>query len=92
MKRDKMAFELITLALIVLIAIIGIVVLVKIGGLLLKIAVHVILGWIFLVLVNIIPFINIPINILTVLVAGFGGVFGVILLLIAQVLGINLAI
>jgi inhibitor of the pro-sigma K processing machinery len=83
-----MALDLITAAVIVIIALIGIIVIIKLGGLLLKILVHVILGWIFLVIVNLLPFINIPINILTVLIAGFGGVFGVILLIIAQALGL----
>jgi inhibitor of the pro-sigma K processing machinery len=87
-----MVLDIIGLAVIVILAIIGIFILIKIGGLLLKILVHAIFGWIILVLVNLIPSVNIPINILTVLVAGIGGVFGVILLLIAQALGINLAI
>jgi inhibitor of the pro-sigma K processing machinery len=82
-----MVFELVGIALLVIFIIVGVVVLVKIGGLLLRILLHVILGWILLFLVNLFPYVNIPINILTVLVAGFGGVFGVILLLIAQVLG-----
>jgi inhibitor of the pro-sigma K processing machinery len=82
-----MVFELVGIVLLVIFIIVGVVVLVKIGGLLLRILLHVILGWILLFLVNLFPYVNIPINILTVLVAGFGGVFGVILLLIAQVLG-----
>jgi inhibitor of the pro-sigma K processing machinery len=83
-----MALDLITAAVIVIIALIGIVIIIKLGGLLLKILVHVILGWIFLFIVNLLPFIDIPINIITVLIAGFGGVFGVILLIIAQALGL----
>lgn len=83
-----MVLDLITAAVIVIIALIGIVVLVKIGGLLLRILIHVIFGWIFLVIVNLLPFIDIPINIITVLIAGIGGVFGVILLIIAQALGL----
>ena len=82
-----MVLDLITAAILVVIAIIGIIILIKIGGLLLRILFHVILGWIFLFIVNLLPFIHIPINILTVLIAGFGGVFGVILLIIAQALG-----
>lgn len=82
-----MAFDLITAAIIVILALIGILILVKFGGLILRIILHVILGWIFLVLVNLLPFIHIPINIWTVLIAGFGGVFGVIVLIIAQALG-----
>jgi inhibitor of the pro-sigma K processing machinery len=83
-----MVLDLITAAVIVIIALIGILVLIKIGGLLLRILIHVILGWIFLVIVNLLPFIDIPINIITVLIAGIGGVFGVILLIIAQLLGL----
>lgn len=82
-----MAFELVGIAILIIFIIIGIVILVKIGGLLLRILLHAILGWILLFLVNLFPYVNIPINILTVLVAGFGGVFGVVALLIAQFLG-----
>ncbi len=87
-----MVFELVGIAILIIFIIIGVVILVKIGGLLLRVLLHVILGWILLFLANLFPYVNIPINLLTILVAGFGGVFGVILLLIAQALGINLAI
>ncbi|MGC9517833.1 MAG: pro-sigmaK processing inhibitor BofA family protein [Methanomicrobiales archaeon] len=53
-----------------------------------KIVLHMIIGWILLFLVNLLPFINIPINILTILIAGFGGVIGVILLVILQLIGL----
>ena len=76
-----------TAIIIVIILLIGIIVIIKLGGLILKIILHVILGWIFLVIVNLLPFIHIPINIFTILIAGFGGVFGVLLLIIAQLLG-----
>lgn len=82
-----MAFEIAGIALLIIFVIIGVVILVKIAGLLLRIVLHFILGWILLFLVNLFPYVNIPINILTVLVAGFGGVFGVVALLIAQFLG-----
>jgi len=87
-----MALSILGLAIIVIVAIIGIIILLKIGKLLLKLLVHAIFGWVLLVIVNFIPTVHIPINILTVLVAGIGGVFGVILLFIAQAFGINLAI
>lgn len=87
-----MALSIISIALMVILAIIGVVILLKIGKLLLKLLVHAIFGWILLVIVNFIPTVHIPINILTVLVSGIGGVFGVILLFIAQAFGINLAI
>lgn len=82
-----MALDLIGIAILIIFLIIGVVILVKIGGLLLRILLHAILGWILLFLVNLFPYVNIPINILTILVAGFGGVFGVVALLIAQFLG-----
>lgn len=82
-----MALDIIGIAILVIFLIIGIVILVKIGGLLLRILLHAILGWILLFLVNLFPYVNIQINLLTVLVAGFGGVFGVVALLIAQFLG-----
>ena len=87
-----MAFELLGIALLIIFIIIGVVILVKLGGVILRVLLHVILGWILLFLVNLFPYVNIPINILTVLVAGFGGVFGVIIMLIAQFLGFNLSI
>ena len=83
-----MSIELIVLGIIILIvAFAALVILFKIAGLLLKILVHVLLGWIALFLVNLLPFVHIPINILTVLVAGFGGIWGVLLLILAQILG-----
>ncbi|MEL7671077.1 pro-sigmaK processing inhibitor BofA family protein [Methanobacterium sp.] len=83
-----MSIELIVLGIIILIvAFAALGILFKIAGLLLKILVHVILGWIVLFLVNILPFVHIPINILTVLIAGFGGIWGVLLLILAQILG-----
>ncbi|MCZ3366105.1 MULTISPECIES: pro-sigmaK processing inhibitor BofA family protein [Methanobacterium] len=83
-----MSIELIVLGIIILIvAFAALGILFKIAGLLLKILVHVILGWIALFLVNILPFVHIPINILTVLIAGFGGIWGVLLLILAQILG-----
>lgn len=82
-----MVFDILTIAIIVILAIIGIGVIIKFGGLILKIVLHIIIGWIFLVLVNLLPFIHIPLNIWTILIAGFGGAFGVIVLIIAQLLG-----
>lgn len=83
-----MSIELIVLGIIILIvAFAALGILFKIAGVLLKILVHVILGWIALFLVNILPFVHIPINILTVIIAGFGGIWGVLLLILAQILG-----
>ena len=64
------------------------IILFKVGGVLLRILLNMILGFIFLFIVDLIPSVDIPINILTVLVAGFGGIFGVIFLLILSFIGI----
>ncbi|MDO5851985.1 MAG: pro-sigmaK processing inhibitor BofA family protein [Methanobacteriaceae archaeon] len=53
-----------------------------VGRPLIKIILHLVLGWITLAIVNLIPGINIPINLLTLIISGFGGIFGTILLLI----------
>ncbi|MCC7557735.1 MAG: pro-sigmaK processing inhibitor BofA family protein [Methanobacteriaceae archaeon] len=80
---------LIVLGIIIIILIIlGIGILAKALKLGVKIILHIILGWILLFLVNLLPFVDIPVNILTILIAGFGGVIGVIFLLIIQVLGL----
>lgn len=74
--------------LIVVLGIAGIKILVKIGKIAIYIIVHMLLGLILLFLFNLLPFFKIPINILTVLVAGFGGIFGVLILIIAKFLGL----
>jgi inhibitor of the pro-sigma K processing machinery len=77
---------LLGIVLAVLIAI-GLIILFKAAGIIIKIVLHMIFGVIMLFLVNLLPFINVPINILTVLVAGFGGFIGVILLVFLNLIG-----
>jgi inhibitor of the pro-sigma K processing machinery len=72
---------------LVILGIIGINVLLKVGKILLSIIVHMLLGWILLFIWNILPFFKIPITVLTVLVAGFGGIIGVGVLILAKALG-----
>ncbi len=83
-----MAFDFVITALIAIFVLIAIVIIIKFGRVLLKILINAVLGWILLAILNLIPSIHIPINIITVLIAGFGGVFGVIFLLILQLFGI----
>ena len=71
----------------VLIAI-GLIILFKAAGIIIKILLHMIFGLIMLFIVNLLPFIDVPINILTVLVAGFGGFIGVILLVFLNLIGL----
>ena len=82
-----MVLDLLTAVVIGIVVLIAIVVIIKFGGVLLRILINAIFGWILLFIVNLIPSVHIPINIITVLIAGFGGVFGVIFLLILQLLG-----
>jgi inhibitor of the pro-sigma K processing machinery len=66
---------------------IGLVILFKAAGIIIKILLHMIFGLVMLFIVNLLPFIDVPVNILTVLVAGFGGFIGVILLVILNLIG-----
>ena len=66
---------------------VGLIILFKAAGLIIKILLHMIFGLILLFIVDLVPFVHIPINILTVLVAGFGGFIGVIILIILGLLG-----
>ncbi|MGB7968744.1 MAG: pro-sigmaK processing inhibitor BofA family protein [Methanobacterium sp.] len=66
---------------------IGLIILFKAAGLIIKILLHMIFGLILLFIVDLVPFVHIPINILTVLAAGFGGFIGVIILIILGLLG-----
>ena len=77
---------LLGIVLAVLIAI-GLIILFKAAGIIIKILLHMLFGVVMLFLVNILPFIDVPINILTVLVAGFGGFIGVILLVLLNLIG-----
>lgn len=63
-------------------------ILLKLGKIALSILLHMIIGWILLFIWNILPFFKIPINILTMLVAGFGGIIGVAALILAKALGL----
>jgi len=84
--------ELLTMAVIgvilLVVGVFGIGLLIKLGKIALSILVHMVLGWILLVIWNILPFFKIPLNILTVLVAGFGGIIGVGVLILAKALGL----
>ncbi|MDP1552187.1 MAG: pro-sigmaK processing inhibitor BofA family protein [Methanobacteriaceae archaeon] len=72
---------------IIALGLFGIKMLLKIGRGSLKIIFNMVLGFIFLFIVNLLPFVEIPVNILTVLVAGFGGIVGVGVLIITKSLG-----
>lgn len=67
---------------------VGLIILFKAAGIIIKVLLHVLFGLILLVIVDLVPFIHIPINILTVLVAGFGGFIGVVFLIILALVGL----
>ncbi len=75
-----MISEVIMMIILILIGAGVLYVIFNLGSTLLKIAVHFITGWILLTVVNILPGINVPINLLTLIISGFGGVVGTILL------------
>lgn len=77
----------IIIILVVILGIFGFRILYGIGKVLLWVVAHGILGLIILFLFNLLPFFKIPINILTVLIAGFGGIIGVLILIVAKALG-----
>nr|WP_319373939.1 pro-sigmaK processing inhibitor BofA family protein [uncultured Methanobacterium sp.] len=84
--------EILTLVIIgVVLLVVGIFfagILLKLGKIALSILLHMVIGWVLLFIWNILPFFKIPINILTMLVAGFGGVIGVAVLILAKALGL----
>jgi inhibitor of the pro-sigma K processing machinery len=73
---------------VLILGIFGIKILFKIGKKGVVLVLNMILGFVFLFLVNASSMIEIPINILTILVAGFGGIIGVGVLVIAHGLGL----
>ena len=73
---------------LLVLGIFGVGLLLKLGKIALSILVHMVLGWVLLFIWNILPLFKIPINILTLLVAGFGGIVGVGVLILAKALGL----
>ena len=82
----KILSEILALIILILVAAVIFKIIINYGGLVLKIALHLLSGWITLIIVNIIPGIDIPINILTLVISGFGGITGTILLVILNII------
>ncbi|MBO7719839.1 MAG: pro-sigmaK processing inhibitor BofA family protein [Methanosphaera sp.] len=78
--------ELIVLFALLLIVLLAFKLILDYGGTILKIAMHLAFGWITLALVNVIPGIDVPINLLTIAVSGFGGVLGTFILVLLSIL------
>ena len=74
-----------------LLTVLLILVAIKFGGGLLWLFVNSLIGLAILVLLNFLPVIQIPINIWTVLIVALGGLPGVVILVILNLLGIVLA-
>lgn len=77
-----MITEIIFLIILIAIGAVALKFILDISSTILKIAVHILAGWILLTIANFLPGIDIPINIITLLISGFGGVVGTILLAI----------
>lgn len=73
---------------IITLGLFGIKMISKLGKATITIIFNMALGFIFLFILNLFPFVKIPINLLTVLVAGFGGIIGVGVLIITKSLGL----
>lgn len=73
---------------LVILSIAGIKILLKVGKVVLGIVAYMLLGWLLLFIWNILPFFKIPLTFLTLLIAGFGGVLGVGILILAKPLGL----
>ena len=82
MEGEKMIMEIIFLIVLIAIGVLAFRFILDISSTLVKIAVHFLFGWILLTIANILPGINVPINIITRAISGFGGVMGTILLAI----------
>ncbi|RAP50348.1 MAG: sigmaK-factor processing regulatory BofA [Methanosphaera sp. SHI613] len=78
--------ELVVLFVLLIIVILAFKLILEYGGTILKIAMHLAFGWITLALVNVLPGINVPINIITMAISGFGGVLGTFLLVLISIL------
>ncbi|AWX33016.1 pro-sigmaK processing inhibitor BofA family protein [Methanosphaera sp. BMS] len=78
--------EIIILFILFIILILAFKLILEYGGTILKIVMHLAFGWITLGLVNIIPGINVPINLITVAISGFGGVLGTFLLVLYSII------
>lgn len=78
--------NLIFLIILIAIAAVAFKFILGISSTVLKIAAHIIAGWLLLTIANLMPGINIPINIITMLISGFGGVMGTVLLAIFYIL------
>jgi inhibitor of the pro-sigma K processing machinery len=67
--------------------ILSISILIKVGKIILSILLHMLFGVILLFIFNLLPFFKIPIKILTILMAGFGGLIELGLLIVTNALG-----
>lgn len=74
--------EILIIIALIIVAYFAIKIIVDYGGILVKIGLHLLFGWILLIIVNVLPGVNVPINLITLIISGFGGVLGTILLVI----------
>lgn len=78
--------EIIVLFVLLLLVLLAFKLILEYGGIIIKIVIHLAFGWLTLALVNILPGIDVPINLITVAVSGFGGVLGTFILVLISIL------
>ncbi|MDO5824845.1 MAG: sigmaK-factor processing regulatory BofA [Methanosphaera sp. rholeuAM130] len=78
--------EIVVLLVLLLLCILAFKLIIEYGGTILKIAMHLAFGWITLLIVNVIPGIEVPINLITMAVSGFGGVLGTFILVLLSII------
>ena len=78
--------QIIILFILLIVAILALKIIIEYGGTILKIAMHLAFGWFTLAIVNILPGINVPINLITIAISGFGGALGTFLLVLLSII------
>ncbi|RAP51790.1 MAG: sigmaK-factor processing regulatory BofA [Methanosphaera sp. rholeuAM130] len=78
--------KLLLIIVLIIIVILVIKFLSEYGSTIAKVILHLVFGWILLGVVNLLPGIHIPINLLNIIISGFGGVLGTLLLVIVYVI------
>lgn len=81
-----MIIKFLTILALIVVGAIVIKLIFRLSSTILKVVLHFLTGWIMLSVVNLLPGIYIPINLITLIISGFGGVAGTILLAIFYLL------
>lgn len=78
--------QILSLLILLILAVIIVKIILDYGDTIIKIILHLITGWVMLFIANLIPGIYVPVNLLTLIISGFGGVLGTIVLILYYLL------